>query len=84
MEGPDRIGTELVATVLRGPDRRPAFLIVFRSVHPFFMDLFLPTPCLSRKLRRTASKPSLRRASSNTSSMEIVLRPACLYHNEPT
>jgi len=41
MEALDRIGTELVAIILHGPDRRRAFSIVCRSVHLFLYGLVL-------------------------------------------
>lgn len=84
MEALARFGIELKALVLHDPDRRRVFSMVCRPLHPFFLLLLLPTFCLSRKLRRTASRPSLRRASSRTSSTEIVLRPACLGHYKST
>ena len=40
--------------------------------------LFLPACCLFRKLRKTVSRPSFLLARSITSSVEMVLRPACL------
>lgn len=60
----------------------PATLCACRGLHRFFAVLLLLAFCFSTKLWRTASRPSLRRANSMTSSTMIVLRPACLNHHQ--
>ena len=54
------------------------WIVVMATFHLFLVALLLPAFCLSAKLRRTSSNPSLRRDSSITSSTDIVARPACL------